>query len=164
LSALAWIAFIVCSIGVWLHYLEVKDSRFLMYAIPGLILLIVIPMTLAWMSRRAFTRAERNYGQGARAYKIGRINTSLSLLGEVVIIRGEVQKISFKWLNRPHYHVKDDTGTIRVIMFTAPAENIEKGATVEALGTVIRNVFDRRRQAISAVSIKKQISRTKKTE
>jgi hypothetical protein len=154
LSLFAWIAFIACSAAVLAHYIAVKDARFLIYAIPGLILLIVIPMTLSWMSRRTFTQAEAEHNQSARPYKIGKIN--LAIAGEVVSITGEVQNISFKWLNRPHYQVKDGTGDIRVIMFTAPAEEIKRGEKVDVLGVVVKNIFDRRNPAISAVSIKKR--------
>jgi len=154
LSLLAWIAFIVCAAAVLIHYMEVRDTRFLIFAIPGLIALLVIPMTLAWMSRRMFTQATEEHSQRTRPYKIG--NLSLSMTGQAVSITGEVRKISFKWLNRPHFQVKDGTGTIRVIMFTAPSEDIKPGDTVDILGVVIKNIFDRRNAAISAVNIKKR--------
>ncbi|MFH1080077.1 MAG: hypothetical protein V1766_07420 [Pseudomonadota bacterium] len=126
----------------------------MIFAIPGLIALLVIPMTLAWMSRRTLSHAEAEYGQNARPYKIGKLN--LANVGQAVSITGKVRKISFKWLNRPHFQVTDSTGSIRVIMFTAPAENVETGDNVSAIGVVIKNIFDRRNPAISAVSIKKQ--------
>ena len=154
MSLLAWIAFIVGSAMVLVHYLETKDTRFLLVTIPGLIALLVIPMTLSWMSRRTYMQAAEEYSEKAKRYKIAKI--SLSITAEAVMITGEVQKVSFKWLNRPHFQIKDSTGTIRVMMFAAPGENIEKGDTVEVLGVVIKNIFDRRNAAISAVSIKKQ--------
>lgn len=154
MSLFAWIAFIVSSAAVFIHYLEVKDTRFLIFAIPGLIALLVIPMTLAWMSRRTFTKAAEEHNQKARPYKIAHI--SLAITGQAVSITGEIQKVSFKWLNRPHFQIKDGTGIIRVIMFTAPSENIELGDKVGVLGVVIKNIFDRRNAAISAVSIKKR--------
>ncbi|MCE5266175.1 MAG: nucleotide-binding protein [Deltaproteobacteria bacterium] len=129
------------------------DTRFLIYAIPGLILLIVLPMTLGWMSRRSYAKAEGEYDQKARNYKIGQIGESTR--GRAVRIRGKVEKIRFRWLNRPHFQVKDDTGTIRVILFTSPAERVSTGDRVEVLGMVMKNIFDRRSQAVSAVSIKK---------
>jgi hypothetical protein len=153
MSIIAWIAFIVCAAAVFIHYMEVKDSRFLIFAIPGLIALLVIPMILAWMSRRTLTQAAEQHSQMARPFKIGKL--SLSMTGQAVSITGEVCKISFKWLNRPHFQVKDGTGDVRVIMFTAPAEDIKLGDTVDILGVVIKNIFDRRHAAISAVNIKK---------
>jgi DNA/RNA endonuclease YhcR with UshA esterase domain len=158
LSVIAWTAFIVCAAAVLIHYLEVRDARFLIIAIPGLIALLVIPMILAWMSRRTLDQAAEEHQEKARPYKIVKI--SLSTTGQAVRITGEVQKVSFKWLNRPHFQVKDGTGTIRVIMFAAPSEDIKLGDTVDILGVVIKNLFDRRNAAISAVSIKKQKDKT----
>jgi hypothetical protein len=154
MSLLAWIAFIVSTAAVFLHYLAVKDTRFLIFAIPGLIALLLIPMILAWMSRKTFTQAAEQHSQRARPYKIGKL--SLSMTGQAVSITGEVRKISFKWLNRPHFEVHDGTGDVRVIMFTAPSEDIKAGDTVDILGVVIKNIFDRRYAAISAVDIKKR--------
>ena len=158
MSAIAWITFILCAAAVLIHYMEVRDTRFLIFAIPGLIAILVIPMTLAWMSRRTFTQAAEEHNPNARPYKIAKI--SLANTGEAVSITGEVLKVSFKWLNRPHFQVKDGTGTIRVIMFTAPSEDIKPGDTVNILGVVIKNIFDRPHAAISAVSIKKRNTKT----
>jgi len=158
LSVIAWTAFIVSAAAVLIHYMQVRDTRFLILAIPGLIALLVIPMTLAWMSRRTFTQAAEEHGQTAKPYKIAKIN--LAITGQAVSITGEVQKVSFKWLNRPHFQVKDGTGTIKVIMFAAPSEDIKPGDTVDILGVVIKNILDRPNAAISAVSIKKQKIKT----
>jgi DNA/RNA endonuclease YhcR with UshA esterase domain len=153
LSIFAWTTFVLCAGAVFLRYSVTGDTRFLIYAIPGLILLIVIPMTLGWMSRRSYAKAEGEYDQKARSYRIGQIGESTR--GRTVRITGEVAKIRFRWLNRPHFQVKDDTGTIRVILFTSPAERISMGDRVEVLGMVMKNIFDRRSQAVSAVSIRK---------
>ena len=110
-------------------------------------------MALGWMSRKSFARAEVGYDEQARRYKIGQIAESTR--GRAVRIAGTVEKVSFRWLNRPHFQVKDDTGAIRVILFTSPAEYIRKGDRVDVLGMVMKNIFDRRGQAVSAVSIKK---------
>ena len=129
------------------------NTRILLFAIPALIALLVIPMALAWMSRRTLTEAAELNSSQARLYKIAQI--TLAMTGQVVSISGVVKKISFKWLNRPHFHIDDGTGNIRVIMFTAPSENIQQGDNVDILGVVIKNIFDRRNAAISAVQIKK---------
>ncbi len=153
MSALAWVAFIICTAAVALHYNSTGDSRFLLYAIPGLILLLVIPMVLAWMSRRSFVQAEERFNPQARACTIGKINPAM--IGEVVRISGEVRKISFRWLNRPHFHIKDATGQMRVIMFTAPANKVAVGDRVEAVGIVMKYPLTKARLVISAVSVKR---------
>ena len=153
MSIFAWIAFALCAGAVFLRYALTGDARFLLYAIPGLILLIAIPMALGWMSRKSYAKAEVGYDDQARRYKIGQIAESTR--GKAVRISGTVEKVSFRWLNRPHFQVKDDTGVIRVVMFTSPEEHIRKGDRVEVLGMVMKNIFDRRGQAVSAVRIQK---------
>ncbi len=153
MSALAWVAFIICATAVALHYNSTGDSRFLLYAIPGLIMLLVIPMALAWMSRRSFVRADEQLGTQARDCTIGKIDPAM--IGDVVRISGEVQKISFMWLNRPHFHIKDETAQIRVIMFTAPANKVVVGDRVEAVGIVMKYPLTKARLVISAVSVKR---------
>lgn len=151
MSALTWVVFIICAAAVALHYNATKDSQFLLYAIPGLIMLLVIPMALAWMSRKSFIKSNEQFAPKARVCKIGGIDQKM--IGEVVRISGNVQKISFRWLNRPHFHIKDDTADIHVIMFTAPSNKIFVGDTVEAIGVVMKHLLTRNRIVISAVSI-----------
>jgi hypothetical protein len=152
LSVLAWIAFVICAAAVALHYTTTGDTRFLLFAIPGLILLLIIPMTLAWMSRRSFSQADEQFGSKAKRCKIEKID--LGMVGNIVRVTGEVEKVSFKWLNRPHFHIRENTAGIRVIMFTAPSHNIRKGDTVEAVGIVMKHLLTRNKPIISAVSIK----------
>jgi len=153
LSVFAWATFVICTIAVIFHYMTVGDTSFLLYAIPGLILLLAIPLILSWMSRKTFLQASEEYGPQARLYKIGKIN--LGMTGSAVKVSGTVRNISFKWLNRPHFQVEDETAKIRVIMFTSPMEEIKAEDKVEVLGMVMKNLFDRKTPAISAVSIKK---------
>lgn len=135
--------------------MQVRDTRFLLFAIPALLALLLIPMILAWMSRRTLQEAAEQNSPQARLYKIAKIN--LAMTGQVVSISGKVKKVSFQWLNRPHFHIEDGTGQIRVIMFTSPAEDIRQGDDVEVLGVVIKNIFKRSDPAVSAVSVKKQL-------
>jgi len=153
MSALAWVVFIICTAAVALRYASTGDSRFLLYAIPALILLLVIPMVLAWMSRRSFAQAQEQFEPQARACMIGNINPAL--VGEVVRISGEVLRISFRWLNRPHFHINDATGQMRVIMFTAPSNRVAAGDKVEAVGIVMKYPLTKNRFVISAVSVKR---------
>ena len=153
MSVFAWATFVICTVAVVFHYMTVGNTSFLLYAIPGLILLLAIPLTLSWMSRKSFLQASKEYGPQARPYKIGKIN--LGMTGNAVRMSGTVRKINFKWLNRPHFQVEDETAKIRVIMFTSPMEKIKVEDRVEILGMVMRNLFDRKTPAISAVSIKK---------
>ena len=153
MSILAWIVFIICAVAVAFHFFETGDTRFLLYAIPSLALLIVIPFTLAWMSRRSFAQAGIEQNSRARDVKIGKIDERM--IGTVLKTRGHVEKISFKWLNRPHFHLNDQGSRIRAIMFTAPSKNIRVGDRVEVLGIVVKHLLTKNRLIVSAVSITK---------
>jgi RecJ-like exonuclease len=153
MSILTWIVFIICSVAVALHYASTGNAQLLWFAIPGLIMLLVIPMTLAWMSRRSFAQAQERSETRALACKISKLTPAM--IGEVVRISGEVQKISFQWLNRPHFHIQDATGQIRVIMFTAPANKVTAGDRVEAIGIVMKNPLKKSQIVISAISVQR---------
>ena len=135
--------------------MQVRNTRFLLFAIPALLALLLIPMILAWMSRKALRDAAEQNSPHAKLYKIAKV--TLAMTGQAVSISGKVKKISFRWLNRPHFHIEDATGRIRVIMFTSPAEDIRQEDDVEVLGVVIKNIFKRGDPAISAVSVKKRL-------
>jgi len=135
--------------------MQVRNTRFLLFAIPALLALLLIPMILAWMSRKTLRDAAEQNSPHAKLYKIA--NVTLAMTGQAVSISGKVKKISFQWLNRPHFHIEDATGRIRVIMFTSPAEDIRQEDDVEVLGVVIKNIFKRGDPAISAVSVKKRL-------
>ncbi len=153
MSLPAWITFFILAAAVFIHAMTVKDTRFLLFAIPALLAILLIPMLLAWMSRRALNESAEEHGDKARRYKIA--NITLAMTGQVVSISGEVRKVSFKWLGRPHFQIDDGTGKVRAILFAMPGETINPGDEVEVLGVVIKNIFDRRNAAISAVRIRK---------
>lgn len=153
MSIPAWAVFIICSIAVAFHFAKTGDRTFLLYAAPSLALLIVIPFALAWMSRRSFAQASIEQSPRAKVVKIGKIDSHMT--GTVLKVKGIVEKISFKWLNRPHFHLKDEGAGIRAIMFTAPSQNIQVGDRVEVLGIVVKHLLTKHRLIISAVSITK---------
>jgi len=153
MSVLTWTVFALCAVLVILRYGATGDSAFLLYAVPALILLLIIPVALNRMSRRSFMEASRAFDGEARRMPIGKIGSSG--VGEAVRILGTVKRVSFKWLNRPHFQIEDGTGRVRVVMFTSPAETVRVNDRVEALGMIVKNVFSAKKIFISAVSIKK---------
>lgn len=152
MSLPAWLAWLVCVGAVGIHWWQTGHHGFLLWAVPGLLLMMAIPMALNRMSRKTYAHAEADYRRQARKVAIGRISSSM--LGEPVALSGTVRKVSFQWLNRPHFQVSDETGTIRVMSFTSLPSAVRRGDFVEVLGTVMKNVFDKRRPAVSAVSIR----------
>ena len=153
MSILTWMVFVLCAVLVVLRYWATGDSAFLLYAVPALALLLIIPVALNRMSRRTFLEASRAFDGKARRMPIGNIGPSG--VGQAVRILGTVKKVSFIWLNRPHFQIEDDTGRIRVVMFTSPPESVQVNDHVEALGMIVKNIFSGKKTFISAVSIKK---------
>ncbi len=153
MSLIAWAAFAILVATVIVSFVHNKDYRFLAIAIPMLAALVIIPMVLTKMSQHAYSEAMPLYEKKAKFYKISNIN--LSKVGEVVKIRGVVDKVSFRWLNRPHLSINDGTGIISAILFTSLRESLEVGEEVEVLGTVMRGFPRRGLPAVSAISVRK---------
>lgn len=153
MSLIAWIAFTILAVAVIFSFAQSQDYRLLAIAIPMLAALVLIPMVLTRMSQSAYSDATPLYEKKAKFHKISSID--LSKVGEAVKIRGAIEKISFKWLNRPHLKINDGTGTISAILFTSPRESLAVGEQVEVLGRVMKGFPNRRAQAISAIDIKK---------
>jgi cytochrome c-type biogenesis protein CcmE len=154
MSLIAWVAFIVCAIGATLSFIQNRDYRFLMMVIPMLLALLVIPIILSRMSQSVYRGAEVLYDQKAKFRRIK--NVTLNSVGESVKIGGVVEKVTFRWLNRPHLLVNDGTGVISVIMFAAPPEEISVGDEVEVVGMVMRRFLIRGEAAISGVSVRRK--------
>jgi len=153
MSLIAWVTFAVFTVVVIVSFAQNKDYRLLAFAIPMLAALVIIPMVLTRMSQGAYSDAAPLYEKRAKFHKIS--NIDLSKVGEAVKIRGAIEKISFKWLNRPHLKINDGTGTIPAILFTSPRESLAVGEQVEVLGTVMKGFPNRRAQAISVIAVRK---------
>ncbi|MCD6281690.1 MAG: hypothetical protein J7J85_08795 [Deltaproteobacteria bacterium] len=153
MSLLAWIAFGIVALMIVAQYMSTGDAHFLMYAIPMLFMIFIIPMVLRMMSQQGYVQAEDRYRKNARYYRIEGI--TLKNIGDAVKIYGVVKKATFRWLKRPHFDIEDETDSIKVIMFTSPLEDIKVGDKVEVLGMVMKSLFKRTKPTISAVSIKR---------
>jgi hypothetical protein len=130
---------------------EVK--RNLIWIIPGLFLLLVIPAILNYMSRSQYAALEPEYERQARTVRVRLINESM--IGKVVRIEGVVEKVHFQFLNRPQYTVADRSGAISVKMFTTPGEDVKVNDIVEVLGQVIRRYFVVGEPVINCVVIRR---------
>jgi hypothetical protein len=153
MSLIAWVTFGILAVIVGVSFAQSRDYHLLAIAIPMLAALVIIPMILTRMSQGAHSSAAPFYEEKAKLRKISNIN--LSVVGEAVKIRGKIEKISFRWLNRPWLKISDGTGAISAIVFTSVRESLAVGEQVEVLGTVIRGFPKRRLPAISAISVKK---------
>ena len=129
------------------------DQHLLVWGIPVLVFILVIPLVLNYMSQHEYAGLIPVYEAEAKAVRVNQVN--LSLLAEPVRLVGIVEQTHFQFLNRPTFVVGDRTGEISVKMFTSPAEKIRKGDRVEVLGQVIKRYVAAGDAVINAVSIRK---------
>jgi hypothetical protein len=134
---------------------EVRSQ--LIWMIPTLFMLLVIPIALNYMSRSQYADITPQYEAEAKTVRVRLVNENM--IGKPVRIEGVVERVYFQFLNRPQYLVADRSGAISVKMFTSPDENVKVNDVVEVLGQVIRRYVIVGEPVINCVSIRK-IKRT----
>ncbi len=155
------VRFSILAIGVFLiltfiliyTYYVTGDRSLLIIGAPTLILILVIPVVLNYMSQHQYASIIPMYERDAKPVRVNQVN--LSMVGSPVRIEGIVERVYFQLLNRPQYLIGDRTGEISVKMFTSPNEDVEKGDRVEVLGQVIKRYVATGDAVINAVSIRK---------
>jgi hypothetical protein len=125
----------------------------LIWMVPGLFLLLVIPIVLNYMSRSEYKDLEPLYEQEAKTVRVRLINENM--IGKIVRIEGVVERVHFQFLNRPQFTVADRTGAISVKMFTSPDEDVKVNDLVEVYGQVIRRYMVTGEPVINCVIIRK---------
>ena len=125
----------------------------LIWMIPCLFLLLVIPVILNYMSRSQYKDLEPVYEKEAKTVRVRLINESM--IGKIVRIEGVVERVHFQILNRPQYTVADRSGAISVKMFTSPDKNVKVNDIVEVFGQVIRRYMITGEPVINCVIIRK---------
>ena len=133
------------------------DYRTLFWAIPVLIMLLVIPSALNYMSQSQYDDLIPYYEAEAVPVRMAAIRPSD--IGKIVRVEGVVERVLFKSLNRPQYHIADKSGVMSVKMFTTPKEDIKKDDVVEVLGQVIKRYVVVGDPVINAVLIRKKINK-----
>jgi DNA replicative helicase MCM subunit Mcm2 (Cdc46/Mcm family) len=130
----------------------------LIWMIPALFMLLVIPVALNYMSRSQYNELEPEYERLAKPVRVRLINENM--IGKIVRIEGVVERVHFQFLNRPQYLVADRSGAISVKMFTNPDEDVKVNDVVEVLGKVIRRYIVTGDPVVNCISIRK----TRKSE
>jgi hypothetical protein len=125
----------------------------LIWMIPSLFLLLVIPVALNYMSRSQYKSLEPAYEKEAKTVKVRFINENM--IGKIVRIEGVVERVHFQFLNRPQFSVADRTGAISVKMFTSPDKDVKVNDIVEVYGQVIRRYMVTGEPVIICVIIRK---------
>ena len=125
----------------------------LIWLIPALFMLLVIPTALNYMSRSQYASIAPVYEAEAKTVRIKMINESM--VGKPVRVEGVVERVYFQFLNRPQYLVADRSGAISVKMFTSPDEDVKVNDIVEVIGQVIHRYMVTGDPVINCVSIRK---------
>lgn len=151
LTIAVFVIFTVLLLVASVYSAEVRSQ--LIWLIPCLFLLLVIPVVLNYMSRNEYADVVPVYEAEAKTVRVKLINENM--IGKPVRIEGVVEKVRFQFLNRPQFIVADRSGEISCKMFTSPDEDIREHDVVEVLGMVIRRYIAVGDPVINCVSIKK---------
>jgi hypothetical protein len=125
----------------------------LLWMVPSLFLLLVIPVLLNYLSRSQYKDLEPVYEKEAKTVRVRLINESM--IGKIVRIEGVVERVHFQFLNRPQYTVADRSGSISVKMFTSPEYEVKVNDIVEVYGQVIRRYMVTGEPVVNCVIIRK---------
>jgi hypothetical protein len=137
ISIVAIAVFVVFTILLlWASLSSPEVRSQLIWLIPGLFMLLVIPIALNYMSRSQYADITPIYEAQAKTVRIKLINESM--VGKPVRVEGVVERVYFQFLNRPQYLVADRSGSISVKMFTSPDEDVKVDDVVEVIGQVIK--------------------------
>ena len=154
MSMLAYVSLGIVTVFVIFAYALGRETGFLLTALPMLLVLFAVPMILTEMNRRHMDKVDLG------GYKYHKIKELASLrAGEPVRIRGTIEAVSLKWLNRPNFRINDGSGKIGVFMFWAPREDIKPGDKVEAAGSL--RVGPTKKQNIWGIKMVKMSGGTK---
>jgi hypothetical protein len=151
ISIVAIAVVVFFAIFLLLTVLQSGDIGILVFGIPALLLLLIIPMALNYMSQKEYMDIAPEYEIRAKTVRIRMINNRME--GQIVRIEGVVERVHFQFINRPQFIVADRTGEISVRMFTNPNEEIRKDDIVEVLGKVMKRYIMSGAVTINAISI-----------
>lgn len=135
-SILHLFVFVFFAILILAYVVTTGDTSLLIWAIPTLVFLLIIPIVLTYLSQTQYSDLVPVYEETAREVRIREINESM--ISKPIKFEALVEQVRFKLLNRPHFIVGDRTGEIVVKMFTNPQTDIQKGDIVMVYGQVIR--------------------------
>ncbi len=135
-SLLHFLVFGFFLILILIYVISTGDTGMLIWGVPTLICLLLIPMGLTYLSQSQYSDLIPVYEASARGVKIREINESM--ISKPIKIEGLVEEVRFRSLNRPHFIIGDKTGVTTVKMFTNPQTEIKKGDIVEVYGQVIK--------------------------
>lgn len=110
------------------------NPLYIYVGIPLIILLLVLPLLLTYMSEKQVLRSadtERAIAKYVRARQV-----TAAMRGTTVILEGKIIKVTGLYMNKPVFLIEDSTGRIAVKRFALPDPLVGPGAIVEVLGRV----------------------------
>ncbi len=153
-SIVAIAVFVIFTIFLLVASLSSPEVRSqLIWLVPALFMLLVIPTALNYMSRSQYANIAPVYEAEAKTVRIKLINESM--MGKPVRIEGVVERVYYQWMNRPQYLIADRSGSISVKMFTSPDEDVKVNDIVEVFGQVIHRYMITGEPVINCVLIRK---------
>jgi hypothetical protein len=153
-SIIAIAVFVIFTIILTTASIYSPDVRSqLIWLIPVLFMLLVLPIALNYMSRSQYADLQPVYEAEAKTVRVKLINENM--IGKIVRIEGVVERVHFQFLNRPQYTIADRSGPISVKMFTSTDEDIKVNDLVEVYGQVIRRYIVTGEPVINCVTIRK---------
>lgn len=131
MSILTCVSLVLAVCILLLVYIVNPDPRTALSLLPLLAAMAGIPLLMDIMNRRHVAKLD------LRHVKLSKIKDAAKKeIGDQVRVRGVVQAVTNKLMNRPHFQIADDTGEIGVHMFIAPCETINSGDRVETVGAL----------------------------
>ncbi len=150
MSIPAYVTLGLVTILVIFAYVAHPEPGFLLTALPALLVLLGVPLILNEMNRRHMDKVD------IKSFKLYKIKDLVKLeIGDPVRLHGTVETVSLKWLNRPHFVIKDGSGSIGVFMVWAPREDIGPGDIVEAAGSLRSVGLAKKKSKVIGVKMKK---------
>ena len=108
-SIVAIAVFVIFTIFLIVASLSSPEVRSqLIWMIPALFMLLVIPTALNYMSRSQYANIAPVYEAEAKTVRIKLINESM--IGKPVRIEGVVERVYYQLMNRPQYLIADRSG------------------------------------------------------
>jgi hypothetical protein len=153
ISAVSLAVFAFFTILVVFAVAITRDFSILIWGLPTLVLLIIIPGMLNYMSQSQYAGLVPVYEKEAKDVRARAI--TIAMIGKPVRLHGAIKKVKFRYLNRPHYTLADPSGEITVKMFTTPQEDVQVGDRVEVLGLVMKRYVVSGDPVVNCVSIRR---------
>ncbi|HJJ32482.1 MAG TPA: hypothetical protein O0X25_02535 [Methanocorpusculum sp.] len=129
-----------------------KDMLYVFVGVPIVILLIVLPLFMAYFNEKQVR--DREPGARAAAKFVRARQVTAAMGGKAVILEGKIVKVGGIYMNRPVYVLQDASGQIVVKRFAMPQRLVGIGAVVEVLGYVYGRMTNRQSVYVNALSIR----------